>query len=188
MGWVDLIWSASMDLATAGLKTTDHDGIIRVDFIERNILDEANIQLISDGLNHVVESAEKPRILICFENVEHLSSAAAGALITVSNRVGSRAGSCVCPTSTIRFWRSSNPKLDQMFQIHGTSAEPCRRSPERTTYPSIDHGILMADSPGHHDDRRIRTDLGPASRSCDVRAELDALQKVVEVIRAGPAA
>lgn len=113
-----------MDLATAGLKTTDHDGIIRVDFIERNILDEANIQLISDGLNHVVESAEKPRILICFENVEHLSSAALGALITVSNRVGSKGGQLRLSDindQILEVFRIT--RLDQMFQIHGTSAE-----------------------------------------------------------------
>lgn len=113
-----------MDLATAGLKTTDHDGVIRVDFIERNILDEANIQLIGDGLNQIIESNDRPRLLICFENVEHLSSAALGALITVSNRVGSKEGQLRLSDindQILEVFRIT--RLDQMFQIHGTAAE-----------------------------------------------------------------
>ena len=113
-----------MDLATAGLRTTDHDGIIRVDFIERNILDEANIQLIGDGLNQIIEANAQPRLLICFENVEHLSSAALGALITVSNRVGSKEGQLRLSDindQILEVFRIT--RLDQMFQIHGTAAE-----------------------------------------------------------------
>ncbi len=113
-----------MDLATAGLKTTDHDGIIRIDFIERNILDEANIQLIGEGLNHVVDAMDEPKLVICFENVEHLSSAALGVLITASNRVGSKGGQLRLSDineQILEVFRIT--RLDQMFQIYDTSAE-----------------------------------------------------------------
>ncbi len=113
-----------MDSATAGLKTTDHDGVMRVDFIERNILDEANIQQIGDGLNKVVDASDHPRILICFENVEHLSSAALGALITVSNRVASKNGELRLSDineQILEVFRIT--RLDQMFQIHTTAAD-----------------------------------------------------------------
>ena len=58
-----------MNPASNGLKITEQDGISRVDFIERNILDEANIQQIGAAIGAVVEASARPRILICFENV-----------------------------------------------------------------------------------------------------------------------
>ena len=113
-----------MNPTAAGLQITEHDGISRVDFVDRNILDEANIQQIGDELSKLVESLPRPRILICFENVEHLSSAALGVLITVSNAVKGRDGqlrlSDIRPQLLEVF---KITRLDQMFEIHDHAGE-----------------------------------------------------------------
>jgi anti-sigma B factor antagonist len=113
-----------MNPASSGLQITDHDGVSRIDFIERNILDEANIQQIGDAIGAVVEASPRPRLLICFENVEHLSSAALGALITVDSKVKARDGqlrlSNIRP-QILEVFRIT--RLDRLFEIHGTAEE-----------------------------------------------------------------
>ena len=108
-----------MNPTAAGLQITDHDGISRVDFVDHNIIDEANIHQIGEELIKLVESQARPRILICFEKVEHLSSAALGTLITVSNGVKARDGqlrlSDIRP-QLLEVFRIT--RLDQMFNIH----------------------------------------------------------------------
>ncbi|MCP4834654.1 MAG: STAS domain-containing protein [Phycisphaera sp.] len=111
-----------MKPSAAGLRITEHDGVSRVDFVDRNILDEANIQQIGEELSKLVESSPRPKILICFENVEHLSSAALGVLITISNGVKGRDGqlrlSDIRPQLLEVF---KITRLDQMFEIHDSA-------------------------------------------------------------------
>ena len=67
-------------------------GVTHVEFIDRNILDEANIQLIGEEIGRLIEAEGKPKLLISFANVDHLSSAALGTLITINNKIKSRGG------------------------------------------------------------------------------------------------
>ena len=60
------------------------DVCVQVDFLDKNILEETNIQQIGDEVAALVESGTASKLLLCFQNVEHLSSAALGTLITVS--------------------------------------------------------------------------------------------------------
>jgi len=69
-----------------------HDAITRVEFIDRNILDEANIELIGEEIGALIDAADSPKLLISFANVEHLSSAALGTLIKINNRVRTKSG------------------------------------------------------------------------------------------------
>ena len=78
--------------ATQRLNVTDHKDVKVVDFIESKILDEANISEIGQQLTTLVESKDRPKILIDFRNVDHLSSAALGMLINVNNRVKQQSG------------------------------------------------------------------------------------------------
>ncbi len=113
-----------MNPASHGLKITEQDGVSRIDFVERNILDEANIQQIGESIGAVVDASPRPRLLICFENVEHLSSAALGALITVNTKVKARDGqlrlSNIRP-QILEVFRIT--RLDRLFVIHGTAEE-----------------------------------------------------------------
>lgn len=74
------------------LKVSKIGAITQVEFIDRNILDESNIQQIGEELNMIVDEVPTPKLLIRFGNVEHLSSAALGTLITVNNRVKGKDG------------------------------------------------------------------------------------------------
>lgn len=58
----------------------------KISFVDRNILEESVIQQIGEEITSVIDAGEQPKILLDFENVEHLSSAALGTLITVNTR------------------------------------------------------------------------------------------------------
>jgi len=53
-----------------------------VEFRESKILDELNINEIGQTLLDLVEARERPKLLLDFSNVDHLSSAALGELIS----------------------------------------------------------------------------------------------------------
>ena len=78
-----------MTSAASRLRVQDQDGVTCIEFVDRNILDEANIQQIGDEITAIVDAQDSPRVLISFENVDHLSSAALGTLITISNKIRS---------------------------------------------------------------------------------------------------
>ena len=76
-----------MSAKASQLRISRVGEITQLEFIESKILDESNIQQISDELCSAVDDQATPKVIIRFGNVEHLSSAALGALITVINRV-----------------------------------------------------------------------------------------------------
>ena len=101
------------------LRITRDAGIARVEFVDRNILDEANIQAIHDEIATLIDAEETPRILISFSNVDHLSSAALGTLITIHHKIRNRSGELrlanIDPQIQEVF---SITKLDRIFTIH----------------------------------------------------------------------
>lgn len=95
------------------------DGVISVRFVERNILEEAGIHRIAEEITTVVEVSTRPKILIDFSNVEHLSSAALGALITINNRIKARDGQLRLAGIDPQIYEVFKiTKLDRLFQIH----------------------------------------------------------------------
>ena len=56
-------------------------------FIDKKILDETNIQIIGNQMAALVEEDGRRKIILDFSNVEYLSSAALGQLITMDKRV-----------------------------------------------------------------------------------------------------
>jgi len=113
-----------MAAAESRLRISESDGVTRVEFLDRNILDEANIQVISSELEELIERTDEPKLLISFANVDHLSSAALGALITINNKVRSKGGQLrladIDPQIREVF---AITKLNRLFQIHDTSQE-----------------------------------------------------------------
>lgn len=101
------------------LRITEEDGIIRIEFIDRNILDEANIQQIGDEIARLVDEAIQPKMLISFENVDHLSSAALGTLITINNKIRGKDGQLRLANIDPRIYEVFViTKLNRLFQIH----------------------------------------------------------------------
>lgn len=113
-----------MTSAASRIRVADQDGIVRIGFIDRNILDEANIQRIGEEISQIIDAQVQPKMLISFENVDHLSSAALGTLITLNNKIRSKDGQLrlaeIDPQIKEIFVIT---KLDKLFQIHDSAEE-----------------------------------------------------------------
>lgn len=106
------------------LRVRRQDDVTQVEFIDRNILDEANIQLIGEEIAQLVDADPKPKLLISFANVDHLSSAALGTLITINNRVKGRGGQLRLANIDPQIYEVFViTRLNKLFQIHETADE-----------------------------------------------------------------
>ena len=97
------------------------DGVMRIDFVDRNILDELNIHQIGEELLKSVESESKPKVVVVFGNVEHMSSAAYGTLMKFQERVKVRDGTLrLCEMKPRLYEGFVITKLNRLFAIHDT--------------------------------------------------------------------
>jgi anti-sigma B factor antagonist len=113
-----------MTSAASRLRVLEQDGVTCIEFVDRNILDEANIQQIGDEINAIVDGQDKPKVLISFENVDHLSSAALGTLITINNKVRTKEGELRLANIDRQIYEVFLiTKLNKLFQIHDTREE-----------------------------------------------------------------
>ena len=80
-----------------------------VKFLDKKILDEANIQELGLELFRLIEHDNRKSILLNFSDVEFLSSAALGKLITLDRKVKASKGRL--KMSNIR------PEIFEVFQI-----------------------------------------------------------------------
>jgi anti-sigma B factor antagonist len=101
------------------LEVEDMGDIAVVNFIDKKILDEQNIQMIGDDLFRLVDELGRRKILLNFSNVEFLSSAALGKLITLNRKVQGLRGKLVlcCISKEIKEVFEIT-KLDKLFTIH----------------------------------------------------------------------
>ena len=74
------------------LEISEVDDVTVVRFVDRKILDAANIQQLGDELFALVESEGRKNLLLNFANVEFLSSAALNKLIILDKKVKSSGG------------------------------------------------------------------------------------------------
>lgn len=102
------------------LVVTEHeDHITQIEFVDRNILEESNIQQIGDEIAEIIDAKANPKILLSFENVEHLSSAALGTLITVNTKVKGKGGQLRLSNIDKQIYEVFViTKLNKLFQIH----------------------------------------------------------------------
>ncbi len=93
--------------------------VTQVEFVDRNILDEGFIQQIGHEIDDLIQEHEQPKLLLSFSNVDHLSSAALGTLITIHQKVKEKGGqlrlSDIDPQIHEVFIIT---KLDKLFEIH----------------------------------------------------------------------
>ena len=81
----------------------------RIEFTERHVIDEVMIRQIGNELTKLVDDSVRPRLVVSFRGVEHLSSAALGTMLTVMNRVKGKDGQLrLCDI---------NPQIMQIFEI-----------------------------------------------------------------------
>ncbi|MFG0241738.1 MAG: STAS domain-containing protein [Phycisphaerales bacterium JB054] len=101
------------------IRVKEVDGVTQVEFIDRNILDEANIQAIGEEIDGIIANSPAPKLLISFANVDHLSSAALGTLITINTKIRNRAGKlCLADIDPQIYEVFVITRLNQLFDIH----------------------------------------------------------------------
>ena len=108
-----------MTSAASRLRVSEEEGVTRIEFVDRNILDEANIQRIGEEIGEIVDAKPQPKLLISFSNVDHLSSAALGTLITINNKIRAKDGQLRLANIDAQIYEVFViTKLNKLFQIH----------------------------------------------------------------------
>lgn len=113
-----------MEQPSAHLRVRRSDGISIVEFADRKILEELSIQEIGEELNRLVASEPGIKLLLNFKNVDHLSSAALGMLITLNKKVQEQNGKLKLSDinrQIIEVFKIT--KLNKMFDIHDTAEQ-----------------------------------------------------------------
>ena len=89
-----------------------------VNFVDKKILDEQNIQIIGDQLFSLVDEVGRRKLLLNFANVEYLSSAALAKLITLSKKLQQAGGRLIlCNIDPQIYEVFEITKLNKLFNI-----------------------------------------------------------------------
>ena len=83
--------------------------VLVVNFVDRKILDEQNIQVIGEQLFSLVDQEGARKLLLNFGNVEYLSSAALGKLITLNKKLQQAGGRLILC--------NIDPQIHEVFEI-----------------------------------------------------------------------
>lgn len=111
-----------MEQPSTHLKIKRSDSIAVVEFADRKILEELSIQEIGEELARLVELEPGIRLLLNFKNVDHLSSAALGMLITLNRKVQAQNGSLKLSDINHQIFEVFKiTKLNRVFEIHDTA-------------------------------------------------------------------
>jgi anti-sigma B factor antagonist len=100
------------------------DGVSVVEFADRKILEELSIQEIGEELDRLVESEPGIKLLLNFTNVDHLSSAALGMLITLNKKIKERSGALKLSDINRQIFEVFKiTRLNRVFDIHDSANE-----------------------------------------------------------------
>jgi anti-sigma B factor antagonist len=106
------------------IEVEEVEGVAIVEFVDKRILDEQNIQLIGDQLFELVDDLGKKKLLLNFANVEYLSSAALGKLMTLNKKVKTAGGELrLCNIKPEIKEVFSITKLDKMLRIFNSEQD-----------------------------------------------------------------
>ena len=101
------------------LEVEDIGDVTVVNFVDRKILDEQNIQIIGEQLFSLVDELGRRKVLLNFGNVEFLSSAALGKLITLNRKLQSAGGKLIlCNIDPQIYEVFEITRLNKLFTIH----------------------------------------------------------------------
>ncbi len=113
-----------MEQPSPHLKIRRAEGASVVEFADRKILEEVSIQEIGDELGRLVESEPGIRLLLSFKNVDHLSSAALGVLITLNKKVKESSGALKLSDINKQIYEVFKiTRLNRIFDIHDTAED-----------------------------------------------------------------
>jgi anti-sigma B factor antagonist len=108
-----------MSAGNRRIEIEEADGGVTVaKFTDKKILDESNIQIIGNQLFSLVDDDKRQKIFLDFTNVEYLSSAALGKLITMDKKVKAAGGKlrlCAIRPDILEVFKIT--RLDKLFAI-----------------------------------------------------------------------
>jgi anti-sigma B factor antagonist len=106
------------------LEVEDIGDVTVVSFTDKKILDEQNIQVIGEQLFGLVDDSGRTKLLLNFSNVEYMSSAALGKLITLNKKIQAAGGKLVlCSIDPQIREVFEITRLDKVFVIRGDEQE-----------------------------------------------------------------
>lgn len=103
---------------TRRLDIEDFNGVTVAKFTDKKILDEGNIQIIGNQMFQLADEDRRQKIILDFSNVEYLSSAALGKLITMDRKVKAISGAlrlCSIKPNILEVFKITH--LDNVFVI-----------------------------------------------------------------------
>jgi anti-sigma B factor antagonist len=100
------------------LEVEEIGDVTVINFVDKKILDEQNIQIIGEQLFSLVDQEGRRKLLLNFGNVEYLSSAALGKLITLNKKLQQSGGTLIlCNIDPQIYEVFEITKLDKFFNI-----------------------------------------------------------------------
>jgi anti-sigma B factor antagonist len=113
-----------MDASPTRLISRVQHGVTVVHFTEAKVIDQRNINMIGAELTKMVESGGVSKMLVNMENVEYLSSAVLGKLISVHKTLLMNKGSLkLCGIGAAILEVFEITRLDKVFDIHKSEIE-----------------------------------------------------------------
>ena len=110
------------------LTITCKDDVNVVEFSDRKILEELSIREIEEQLFQLVGAGDSVKMLLNFQNVEHLSSAALGMLINLEKQIAARRGKLILSDINPQIFEVFKiTRLHKMFEIHDTVAQAMKQ-------------------------------------------------------------
>ena len=107
-----------MSTGTRRLEIEEVGDVTVAKFIDKKILDEGNIQIIGNQLFALIEEDGRQKIVLDFSNVEYLSSAALGKLITMDKKVKAAKGKLrLCAIRPDIYEVFAITKLNKLFDM-----------------------------------------------------------------------
>jgi len=106
------------------LEVSEVGGVTVIRFTDKKILDEANIQELGQELFGLVEEENRKSLCLNFTNVDLLSSAALGKLITLDKKVKAHGGKLkLCNIRPQIYQVFVITRLHKLFDIKNDEAE-----------------------------------------------------------------
>ena len=106
------------------LEITEQKNVTVVEFQDRKILEELLITQIGEKLDQLVGTRDNMKLLLTFKNVEHLSSAALGMLITLHKRIADLGGQLKLTDIKPQIYEVFKiTRLNKVFDIHDSAAK-----------------------------------------------------------------
>ena len=113
-----------MEQPSSHLKIKRAGSVSVVEFADRKILEELSIQEIGEEVRRLAEAEPGAKLLLNFQNVDHLASAALGMLITLHKKVQERDGALKLSNINRQIFQVFRiTRLNRVFDIHETAEQ-----------------------------------------------------------------